>query len=69
MLSGFGFGNLQNILYGILYFAISVGLFLYKYGVDTLVEHGIYAGAAALLVVYFLTGQIWYSLFQKKHNK
>ena len=67
MLSGLGFGNLQNILYGLVNFAISIGLFLYKYGIDPLFENGIYFGALVLLVVYFLTGRLWYSLFHQKY--
>jgi hypothetical protein len=66
MFSAFGFGDAQNILYGLLNFVISVGLFLHKYGVEQLVGNGIYAGALALLVIYFLTGWFWYWVFHKK---
>lgn len=65
MLSGFGIGNKQNILYGLLNFAVSIGLFIYQYGVEELLHNGIYAGALALLVIYFLTGQFWYKFFKK----
>ncbi len=67
MLSAFGFGDWKNILYGLLNFVISVGLFLYKYGTKQLIENGIYAGALLLLVIYFLTGRLWYSVFHQKH--
>lgn len=67
MLSAFGFGDTKNILYGLLNFTISVALFLYKYGMEQLLENGIYAGALILLVIYFLTGKYWYSIFHKKH--
>ncbi len=67
MLSAFGFGDFQNILYGLLNFVISIGLFLYKYGTEQLFENGIYAGALILLVIYFLTGRFWYSVFHKKY--
>jgi len=67
MLSAFGFGNSKNILYGIVNFIISIGLFLYKYGIEQLMGNGIYVGALVLLVIYFLTGWFWYSIFHKKH--
>jgi hypothetical protein len=66
MLSVFGFGDAKNILYGLLNFTISMGLFLYKYGMAKLLANGIYAGALILLVIYFLTGKYWYSIFHKK---
>jgi hypothetical protein len=69
IVSAFGFGDTQNILYGLLNFTISVALFLYKYGMAQLLENGIYAGALILLVIYFLTGKYWYSIFHKKHYK
>lgn len=67
MLSVFGFGDTRNILYGLLNFAISVALFLYKYGTDQLLRNGIFAGALILLVIYFLTGKFWYSIFHEKY--
>ncbi len=67
MLCGFGFGDFKNILYGVLNLVISIGLFLYSYGVEKLFENGIYLGALAILVVYFITGQFWYSVFHKKY--
>ena len=66
MFSAFGFGDLKNILYGLLNFAISLGLFLYKYGLEEVLKNGIYAGALLLLVIYFLTGKYWYSIFHKR---
>lgn len=67
MLSAFGFGDLRNILYGLLNFVISIGLFLYRYGTEQLFENGIYSGALILLVIYFLTGRLWYSVFHKRY--
>jgi hypothetical protein len=67
MFSAFGFGNTKNILYGILNFIISLELFLYKYGGEQLIRNGIYIGALALLLIYFLTAQFWYSIFHKKY--
>jgi hypothetical protein len=66
MVSAFGFGSRQNILYGLLNFAVSVALFLFNYGVNQLFQNAIYVGALTLLVIYLLTGQFWYKLFQQK---
>lgn len=66
MFSAFGFGNWQNILYGLLNFVISLALFLFKYGANQLFQNHIYFGALTLLVIYLLTGQFWYKLFQQK---
>jgi hypothetical protein len=65
MFSAFGFGNIQNIAYGFLCLFMSIGLFVYEYGWDMLKSNGIYAGALSLLLIYFLTGQFWYRLFNK----
>ncbi len=67
MFSAFGFGDVKNILYGLLNFLISISLFVYKYGVEQLASNGLYAGALTILVIYFLTGWYWYSIFHKKH--
>jgi hypothetical protein len=67
MFSAFGFGDTKNILYGLLNFAISIGLFIYKYGVEQLLRNGIYSGALVILSIYFLTGWFWYLIFHKKH--
>jgi len=69
MFSAFGFGNIQNILYRVLNFVISLGLFLYKYGTGGLVNNGIYTGALAILIIYFITGWYWYLIFHKNYYK
>lgn len=68
MFSAFGFGNWQNILYGISNFVIALGLFQFKYGFAQLLQHGIFVGALSILVIYLFTGQFWYSLFREKEN-
>ena len=68
MFSAFGFGNKQNIAYGFLCLVISIGLYIYEYGTSKIWENGIYAGALSLLIIYFLSGQFWYNLFNKKNN-
>lgn len=67
MFSGFGFGNGANIGYGIINFAISISLFLYKYGWTGLLENGIYLGALFVLVSYFLVGKLCYTYFHQKY--
>jgi hypothetical protein len=67
MFSAFGFGHTKNILYGVLNFLASLGLFVYKYGGEKIGQNGIYAGALVLLTIYFLTGWFWYSIFHKKY--
>ena len=69
MFSGLGFGNTANILYGILNFTISVGLFLYKYGISGLFENGIYLGALFVLVCYFMVGKLCYTYFHKRYHE
>src|SRR5687768_17213530 len=69
MFSGLGFGNTQNILYGIINFAISISLFIYKYGLAGILENGIYLGALFVLVSYFIVGNLCYTYFHKKHNE
>ena len=66
MFSVFGFGNKQNIAYGVLCLAISVTLYIYQYGADKIFDNGIYSGAVTLLLIYFTTGQFWYKLFKNK---
>lgn len=63
MFSAFGFGNLQNIAYGLLQGTIALGLFLWEYGIEGLTENGIFAGALLILVIYFITGRFFYKLF------
>ncbi|MBL4648237.1 MAG: hypothetical protein JKY03_00795 [Aureispira sp.] len=65
MLSGFGVGDTKNILYGLLNFAISMSLYLYKYGLVSFAENGIFAGSLFVLLMYFLTGKFFYKFYKK----
>lgn len=65
MLSGFGMGNRQNILWGLVNFVASIGLFIAKYGIEGLFTNPIYLGAAFILVVFFITSGFWYRYFYK----
>ena len=66
---GFGFGNKQNIAYGILNFVVSISLFHYKYGLDTLFENGMYVGGMFVVVAYFITGQFFYKTWHVNYYK
>jgi hypothetical protein len=66
MFSTFGFGDKQNMAYGFLCLVISVSLFIYQYGASAILNNGIYSVALALLLIYFVTGHFWYTLFGKK---
>ena len=69
MFSAFGFGNSKNILYGLLNFAISITLFVYRHGNEPLGQNAIYVGAATILIIYFLTAKFWHHLFQEKFDE
>ena len=65
MLSGFGTGNTQNILWALANFALSIGLFIYKYGTEGFISNPIYLGAVFILMVFFITSWFWYKYFNK----
>jgi len=67
MFSIFGFGNLQNILYGLLNFIISMGLFTYKYGLEGFLQNSIYLGALFVILSYFIVGKLCYKYFHEKY--
>ena len=67
MFSGLGFGNKQNVLYGLLNFAISVGLFIFEYGMVGLIENSMYLGALFVIVSYFTVGKICYKRFHESY--
>lgn len=67
MFSGLGFGNKQNILYGLLNFSVSIGLFTYTYGIRGLGDNSIYLGALFVIFSYFAVGNLCYRYFHKKH--
>lgn len=69
MFSGLGFGNVKNILYGLLNFVISISLFLNKYGLEELVGNSIYLGGLFVVISYFLVAKLCYKHFHEKHIK
>jgi hypothetical protein len=66
MLSGFGTGNTQNIVWGLSNFVLSIAMFIYKYGVHGLIENQIYLGALIVLVTFFCTSVFWYKFYSRK---
>ncbi|SNR81989.1 hypothetical protein [Dokdonia pacifica] len=67
MFSGLGFGNTQNILYGVLNLVISICLFVYKYGFEGMIQNSMYLGALFVIFSYFIVGNICYTYFHKKY--
>ncbi len=65
MFSVFGFGNKQNIAYGFLCLVISIVLYIYQYGLDEIFTNKLYFGSLCILLIYFVTGHLWYKLFNK----
>jgi hypothetical protein len=69
ILSAFGFGNKQNILYSMLNFVVAISLFVYKYGGQAIMKNGIFAGALCVLLLYYVFGPFIYRIFrEKKHG-
>ena len=62
----FGYGNTQNIAYAALSTVVSCTLFTWKYGLEGWTENGIYLGAVAVLVAYWVTGKFLIRFFFKK---
>ena len=65
MLSGFGYGDRANILYGLFNFTISIVLYIYTYSLSGLLSGGLYLGALAVLLIYFTTGKFLFNLFRE----
>ncbi len=57
MVSGLGLSPTRNLLYGLLNFSISIGLFVHTYGLDGLAGHSMYAGGLFVVVAYFVVGK------------
>jgi hypothetical protein len=65
MLSGFGTGNTKNIVWGLCNFALSIGLFIYQYGLEGFVKNQMYTGALIVLVTFFFTSPFWHKHYNK----
>jgi hypothetical protein len=69
MVSGFGVGHRRNIIWALCNFIISIGLFLYNYGLNGLQENLMYSGALLVLVTFFFTSRFWYKYFYKNKSE
>jgi hypothetical protein len=67
MLSGLGTGNMRNIVWAVLNFIISLGLFIYQYGIRGFLENTMYSGALIVLVTFFFTSPFWYNYYHKRN--
>ena len=65
VLSPFGKGIKQNIAYGIFVFLVSVGLYLYKYGMNELAQDKMYLGGVFALIYTVILG-LWINRKQKE---
>ena len=65
MLSGFGMGNTKNIIWGLTNLAISIGLFLYQYGINGFKDNGIYVGGLLVVVTFVFTSKFWRNRYLK----
>lgn len=66
ILSGFGFGDKANQFWAYANLTLSWGLFSFTYGIEGLLNHGIYAGALTLLVIFWVASPLWKKLFSGK---
>ena len=66
-LSIFGFSPQSNIFYSFLCIAISLALFQYQYGLNTILDHGVYAGGLFILFNYYLLTKVLYKHFHLDH--
>lgn len=66
MLSAFGFSHQANIAYSFLNIAIALSLLQFQYGLTQLLNNGVVIGALAMLVIYYLTGKFFLTLFEEK---
>jgi len=69
MLSGLGFGNTKNILYGLLNLIISISLFFFKYGIEELLSNGIYLGGLFVILSYLIVGKLCFKHFHEENSK
>lgn len=65
-LSAFGFTAQANIAYSFLNVAMAFLLFSWRYGAAEMVNNGVFVGAAAIMVIYYLTGHLFVKLFKEQ---
>lgn len=68
MLSGFGMGNMRNVIWGLVNAAAALGLFLYEYGFDGFIKHQIFTGAFFILFVFLISSWFWQWWFYTRNK-
>lgn len=64
----FGFSPKGNILYALAQFALCLVLFHLSNGIQTILDHGIFLGAAAVLFFFLIFGKPVMRYYQKKKH-
>jgi hypothetical protein len=62
----FGFSNLSNIVYGLLNVTIALVLFHVKYGLSSIIDHGMVLGALFMIAIYTGLGRFLYERFNQQ---
>jgi len=63
-LSLFGFSVKGNYAYAAFNLIVSIILFQIQYGLNNLLNNGLYLGALFILVIYIFTGRFFYKKFK-----
>lgn len=64
--SAFGFSPLGNLAYAAVNAIVGLTLFHIQHGIQLVMANGIFMGAAAMLLIYAVSGRFFYNLFQQK---
>jgi hypothetical protein len=62
----FGYSGKGNIAYGMTSFLVSILIFSYSYGWNSLLDNGIYVGGLAVFMVYLVAGKPLIKVFGEK---
>lgn len=68
ILGGLGFGNKANIIYGLLNFCVGISLFIYNYGINAIIQNGIFLGALTVVLSFFIFGRFLYRIWNKEES-
>ena len=64
----FGYSPKGNIAYAILQFILSLTLYIYNYGYETILNNGFLVGALTVLILYFIFGKILVGFYGKQEK-
>lgn len=62
----FGYSPKENILYAVIQLILCLGLFLFNYGLNQLLENGFLIGGLTVLVLYFILGKVMVVFYGKR---